>query len=69
MTTTFQSNSSVVSKPIRPEPDRNLSNGHIETRSLDGQGSTGAGPDIAVRNESVSENDDTAKWTDMSMFQ
>jgi hypothetical protein len=66
--TTFQSNSSVVSKLIRPKLDLNLGNGYIEKRSPDGQYSAGVSPNDPVQNRSASENDDTAK-TYVSMFQ
>ena len=56
--TTFQCNSSGVSKLIRLEIDQNFSNAYIEKRSLDGQFGTGVGPNIAVRKRSISEGDD-----------
>jgi hypothetical protein len=55
--TTFQSNRTVLSKLIRLELDRNLSNAYVEKRTLDGQLGTGAGTNIAVRNGSTAEHD------------
>ena len=46
-----------MSKLIRLEVDQNFSNAYIEKRSLDGQFGTGAGLNIAVRKQSISEDD------------
>ena len=56
-TTTFQQDSSVVPKLIWLELDRNFSNAYIEKRSLDGQFSAGVGPNVAIRDQSISEDD------------
>ena len=58
---TFQCNSSVVSKFVRPNLDLNFGNAYVERRPPDGQYRNGVGPDEPVRNQLVSENDDTAK--------
>ena len=58
---TFQGNSSVVSKFIRPNLDLNFGNGNVERRSPDGHYRSGVGPDEPVRKQLVSENDDTAE--------
>ena len=50
-------NSSGISKLIWLEFDQNLSNAYIEKRLLDGQLGTGAGPNIAVPNQSVAHRD------------
>ena len=57
MVTTFKCNSSGVSKLIWLELDQNFSNAYIEKRSLDGQLGTGAGPNIAARNQSIAYRD------------
>ena len=66
---TFQYNSTVVSKLIWLEVELNLSDGYSEKRSLDCQRSTGVDSNVTVRNPSVYENDDTAKWTNVSRSQ
>jgi hypothetical protein len=59
-TTTFQCNSSAVSKLIRFKLDLNLSNGYVERRSPDGQCNLGVGPNVPeVQNQSLSENENT----------
>ena len=67
--TTFQCNSSGVSKLIRLEIDQNFSNAYIEKRSLDGQFGTGVGPNTAARKQSISEDDSKYCVTDMSRLQ
>ena len=60
-TPTFQFNRTVVSKLIQLKLDLVLGHASFKMRVLDCQCSTGVSSNVTIRNQSVSENNDTAK--------